>query len=180
MRTGIIYIATSPNNKSYIGQTIKDLVWRITKHYEDSINHTYHFANALRKYKKEDWRWKILYNDIPKNQLGNMERWCIANYDTYNNGYNSTLGGEDNPMNYEENRKKVGDSKRGKKRPDMAILMKKMSKGRVKSKDEKLKISERTAGEKNPMFGKRHTDEIRLKMSLKRDLNLLMYIKTMC
>ena len=92
---GIIYIATCKiTNKSYIGQTIQVLNNRISRHYSDSMYKNYYFANALKKYKKEDWDWCILYNNIPNYQLDNMEIWCIANYDTFNNGYNSDTGGK--------------------------------------------------------------------------------------
>lgn len=69
----------------------------------------------MRKYDKDKWDWKIIYFDIPRKQLSSMEKWCIANYDTYNKGYNSTEGGEDNPMNHKLNRDRLSKSMKGNK-----------------------------------------------------------------
>lgn len=142
-KTGIIYIATNKiSGKSYIGQTVKILNKRMDGHYKDSIlknnngswKHTFKFANALRKYKKEDWEWQILFDDVARKDLCLMEQWAIYDIDTFHNGYNSTEGGEKNPMTYAESRAKVSRSKMGKKRPDVS---------------ERLKNVERY-GEKNP------------------------------
>ena len=56
MKIGIIYIAINKiSKKSYIGQTTQCLNDRISAHYSDSKKYKYAFANALRKYEKEDW-----------------------------------------------------------------------------------------------------------------------------
>lgn len=152
---GIIYKATSPSGNSYIGQTVQNLEKRIKGHYEDSRICTYAFANALRKYKKEELWWTVLYIDIPIKQLDNMERWCIANYDTYNNGYNSTFGGEDNPMHYGEFRNKVAESKRGKTRKPFSDEWKaNISKGQIGKK----MPDGFGSGTKNSMYGKTRSD----------------------
>ena len=166
MRTGIIYIATNKiNGKSYIGQTIGHISKRISRHHDNSKNHKYAFANALRKYNKSDWEWKTLYNNIPCDKLDIAEMCAIYLYDTYYCGYNSTLGGEDNPMRYSEFRKKVSESKIGKKRPDQAIRVVNVMKNRKISDLERHRRSESTSGKNNPMFGKNHKDDSRLKIS---------------
>ena len=55
---GIIYKATSPSGKCYIGQTTQSIVARIRQHYADTKSGTA-FANALCKY---GWRieWEVL------------------------------------------------------------------------------------------------------------------------
>jgi group I intron endonuclease len=166
MKFGIIYIAKNIiNEKIYIGQTVRPLCKRISQHYKDSKNGRYAFANALRKYNREDWAWEILYNNVPYVQLGSMEKWCIAKYDSYRNGYNSTLGGEDNPMNYKKYREKVSLSKIGKKRPDQVKRIVEINKNRVYSSDDKRKMSERTKGKNNPMYGKNHSYESKILIS---------------
>jgi len=93
-------MATSPSGKSYIGQTVQTLDKRIKKHYIRASNCTYAFANALNKYPRESWKWNVLYDNISRIYLDNMEIWCVSNYNTYyGKGYNSTLGGDDNPTN---------------------------------------------------------------------------------
>jgi len=128
-KTGIIYMATNKiSGKSYIGQTIRALKKRIREHFYDSniikkdgsFKHTFKFANALRKYQEGDWKWKILLDDIPQKYLATKEEWSVAKHDTFHNGYNSTKGGEDCPMRYEESRRKLSESKMGTKRPDLS------------------------------------------------------------
>ncbi len=63
---GIIYIATSPSGKSYIGQTVQALCNRKTGHAKDAENYTYAFANAIRKYGINGFNWDTLYYDIPR------------------------------------------------------------------------------------------------------------------
>ena len=154
MKTGIIYMATSPSGKSYIGQTIQKLKYRINRHYKDANSYSFAFARAIIKYGKNNWQWNILYENIPRHQLSNMEKWCIANYNTYNNGYNSTLGGEDHTLNN-------------------PITLKERSK-RLKGKKRK-KHSLRMTGKGNPMYGKtsamkgkKHTAETIKKISNNR------------
>ena len=144
MRYGIIYKATSPSGKVYIGQTIGRLEDRINRHRREAQTKHYAFANALIKYGSAIV-WEVLYSNVPEDQLDNMERWVIANYDSYDNGYNSTLGGDDNPMKYEGCRLKVAESKRGKKLPDVSARMK-LNVGKKASEESKQKMSEAHKG----------------------------------
>lgn len=169
MKTGIIYIVTNKiNNKYYIGQTIKNLNERRRNHKKDTKRKKTHFYNAILKYGWDNFTWKTIYHNIPFQQLNNMEIWCIANYNTYYNGYNSTLGGDDNPMNNPESRRKSSLTQRGK------ILSEehknKISKG-ISGKNNpmanpknRLKLSKLRKGNKNPFYGKQHTNEIMCKI----------------
>lgn len=134
MKTGIIYKATSPSGKSYIGKTIQNFKRRIQRHYRDSNKYSYCFARAIKKYGVKNWVWEILYDNVPLCQLNNMETWCIANHDTYYSGYNSTLGGENNPSYDPAIRAKISAS----------------SLGRKHTKEWKENMS----GKNNPMYGK--------------------------
>jgi len=92
----IIYIAINKiTNKVYIGQTKQTLSDRISKHYCKSKDKskTYHFMNALRKYSKQDWEWKVLEDNIDNAIIDERETYWIDYYDSFNNGYNSTSGG---------------------------------------------------------------------------------------
>lgn len=107
MRTGIIYMATNAiNGKSYIGQTVSGLESRKSSHYKDAKNKNFYFCRALRKYGRSDWSWTILYT-VRERDLNVAEICAIYYYDTYYNGYNSTEGGDINPMKYKEVREKL-------------------------------------------------------------------------
>ena len=110
--TGIIYIATNQVNlKSYVGQTQEPLSRRIVGHYSARTRGT-HFGNALCKYPREAWEWRVLESDIPVHRLCDREELWIAFYDTYHNGYNSTPGGEQNSSQCPEVREKISSTMR--------------------------------------------------------------------
>lgn len=135
----------------YIGQTICSLKARIKKHYnlcKNEAKHRNYFLSALRKYKKEDWKWEVLVKDIPENQLDLMERAYIWGLSTYGFGYNSTRGGDDNPTKNPETAKKVSISLTGK----------------VRSAEHCKNLSICKRGEKNPMFGIHPSEETKLKI----------------
>lgn len=100
---GCVYKATSKTTgKSYIGKSI-NFKNRLRRHKSNIFNkasreYYTHFANAVRIYGWNDFEWIIIYDNIPNNQLDNMEKFAIANYNTYSSdglaGYNSTTGGE--------------------------------------------------------------------------------------
>lgn len=167
MENGFIYRATNlVSGKSYIGKTTKTLSARIAKHYTDSTKHTYAFANALRKYNKEHWHWEVLCI-VPSGMLDIAEVCLIYFYDTYYSGYNSTFGGEDNPMNYKIYIEKVSRSKLGKKRPDQSLRITKINRFRKISNRTRSKMSKAVSGKNNPMFNKSHSNETRLAISKK-------------
>ena len=94
----IIYKATSKTTgKIYIGQTKQTLKERINQHNSHAFNSqsNYHFHNAIRKYGPNDFQYEIIEDNINSAELLNeREKYWIEFYDSYNNGYNSTLGGD--------------------------------------------------------------------------------------
>jgi len=53
------------------------------------------FYNAIRKYGKDNFIWEILEKEIESfDKLKEREIYYIKLFDTYNKGYNSTLGGD--------------------------------------------------------------------------------------
>lgn len=93
----LIYKATFPNQKSYIGQTRFSLEKRKLQHLKKS-NGKYNviFIKAIRKYGWENVQWEIIENNISDiNILNEREQFNILKYDTFMpNGYNMTLGGD--------------------------------------------------------------------------------------
>ncbi len=129
---GLIYKSINiVNNKIYIGQTI-NFKKRLNEHKRNSLNkksrsYNSYFCRALRKYGWDNFKWEIIYPNIPINQLHNMEKFTIGNYNSYNgHNYNSTIGGE-GIFGYKHNEETI----------------------------EKLKIN--AAGKGNPMYGRHHS-----------------------
>lgn len=103
---GIIYMWTCiPSNKSYIGQTI-DEKRRENKFWNGDNEYTSEgskICNARKKYGVERDTWvKTILEEIEaddkeelKTKLNELEIYYIKKYDTYNNGYNSTKGGNE-------------------------------------------------------------------------------------
>ena len=100
---GIIYKATFPNGKIYIGQTTRTLEQRKNEHYKSSKNekdacYKYPFYCAIRKYNWNNLKWEIIDIGNNKKELDEKEIYWIEYYHSYvgftnANGYNLTLGG---------------------------------------------------------------------------------------
>lgn len=91
---GLIYKATLPSGKSYVGKTI-NLKFRIRSHkYCCNRGVNSKFYNAMRKYGFDNISWEILEDNIPDELLNIKECEWIEIFDSYKNGYNDTLGGE--------------------------------------------------------------------------------------
>lgn len=92
---GAVYKAVSPSNKVYIGITITTLKERIRIHLRDvDKGSKTPFHNAIRKYKPENIDWKIIDRADTWDELCELEKKHIKLNDSYNRGYNLTLGGE--------------------------------------------------------------------------------------
>src|SRR5208283_148386 len=106
----IIYkITNTINGKIYIGQSKFSLDKRWKEHLRD-YNRSYknnHFYNAIRKYGIDCWIFEVLeeVNDI--SNLNEAEMKWIEYYDTFNNGYNSTTGGDGGYIRSEETKEKM-------------------------------------------------------------------------
>ena len=91
---GIIYkITNKVNGKSYIGQTRYTIEFRWKQHIHKKDN-TY-FHNAIHKYGIENFSIEIL-EECNINDLNSKEIFYIAKYNTFDRGYNLTIGGDGN------------------------------------------------------------------------------------
>jgi group I intron endonuclease len=96
-RQGIIYKATCMiNGKIYIGKTVSSIKKRIGQHKcQITTNANGKLMKAFRKYGFLNFKWEILdkskYDDL--SDLDKLEVAYIVEYDSYNKGYNSTIGG---------------------------------------------------------------------------------------
>ena len=94
-RNGCIYLITNPiNGKVYVGKTVQ-YKRRMKKHEYSGKNPKYYFSNAIRKYGWENFTKEILIDEVPVEDLDNLEINYIAFYDSFNRekGYNCTKGG---------------------------------------------------------------------------------------
>jgi len=112
-----IYKCTSPSKKSYIGYTNQNIDDRWYEHITTTIHYDWKFSRALRKYPNEDqWIREILINNILTiKEAKNLEILYIFYYDTFVNGYNSTIGEDGHGPTNEETKRKISIAHKGKK-----------------------------------------------------------------
>ena len=99
IKTGYIYMHTSPSETSYIGKSLSSegKRWKdhVTAAYDEKYKeYNYPLQRAIRKYGEESFTSCILEENIPVNLLSELEVLYIEKYDTFYNGYNQTKGGE--------------------------------------------------------------------------------------
>lgn len=90
---GYIYIIKNDIDKHvYIGQTINTLNDRLKEHFSKSKRINSKFYKAIRLYGIEHFNISLL-EKCDVSLLNNREKYYIKMYDSFHNGYNSTLGG---------------------------------------------------------------------------------------
>lgn len=159
MNSGIYKWTNKVNGKVYIGQT-KDLSHRksvfqcfsIKRYSGDLIN------RARQKYNNISyWNYEVLEYCCPED-LDKKEIYYIDLYDSTNldNGYNLCGGGfGKGKITYhltEDHKKKIGDAQRGEKNHRFGVPI---------TDEEREERRNRMLGEKNPMYNKTHTDEVK-------------------
>lgn len=147
MALGIIYLAeNSFNCKLYIGMTNQRLSGRKSMHKFASKKSKCHFANAIRKHGWDTFTWHVIDKWNSRDEGEEKEKYWI-NLLMSNNphlGYNLTEGGDGGDTSWaftDETRRKISDgSKRSWK----------------ENYEQRCSL---VVGEKNPMYGKKHTKE---------------------
>lgn len=88
----IYKITNIQNNKVYIGQTIRPIEQRFSRHINDALNNILdtHFARAIRYYGKENFIIEAIDTAKTQDELNQKEQYWIHYYDSVNNGYNET------------------------------------------------------------------------------------------
>lgn len=94
---GIYKITNKINGHSYIGLSTKiEDRWEYHKDpYNWARENTKLLYIAFQKYGIDNFEFTIL-EECETSELGQKEEYYIHKYDTYNNGYNMTTGGESN------------------------------------------------------------------------------------
>lgn len=96
-KLGKIYlISNDVNNKLYVGQTLQTLNKRFNGHCcyskSDRSSNMY-IKRAIHKYGRDKFHIKLI-EECSINLLNEREKYWINYYDSYNTGYNLTLGGQ--------------------------------------------------------------------------------------
>lgn len=93
----IVYLATSPSGKQYVGVTTVGIINRMKKHYRTAKANSNNqlICKAINKYGFENIKWDIIDFAKDKEELIELEIFWINKLCTFKpNGYNSTIGGE--------------------------------------------------------------------------------------
>ena len=103
---GIYKYTNKINGKHYIGQSI-NLEMRRYAHKSSAFNekakdYDAQFHQAIRKYGWDNFDYEVIAELTPeeytKEGLDTLERYFIKYYNSFNNGYNATEGGDSNPL----------------------------------------------------------------------------------
>ena len=97
MRGFIYKITNTINGKFYIGQTIQNVKERFYQHCATKCSKAVSnmaIHRAIKKYGKSNFTVEVI-EEIDSANLNDRERYWIKYYNSYNNGYNSTKGGQD-------------------------------------------------------------------------------------
>lgn len=111
---GKVYLITNKiNGKKYVGQTIRPIAQRFREHCRaDSV-----IGCAIRKYGEFNFTIEHIDTAFSLEELNALEQFWIKEHDSYNNGYNLTIGGGSGTVGYrhtEDARKKMSESHTGK------------------------------------------------------------------
>lgn len=116
MSYGIVYRAYLKDERSYVGQTTRSLRERMHVHRCIAKSINTHFANAIKRYGMEAFKWEILQECPNQKSLDAAERQWIKHYDSIESGFNLKTGGSYGKHS-EETKEKIRKSKLGKKNP---------------------------------------------------------------
>jgi group I intron endonuclease len=123
---GDIYLIECPNNKKYVGQTVKFLksgkkwgyISRWKAHINEAkrnLNYCRLLDNAIRKYGSDNCKVSLICECQTFEEMDEKEIFYIDNYNTLSpNGYNLTTGGNSNHIYSIESSLKKSESMKGK------------------------------------------------------------------
>lgn len=104
--TGIYKITNLITNMSYIGQSLNiEKRWNEEKRrafLKNDKSYNYPLSKAFRKYGLKNFSFEIL-EECSQDLLNEKEKFYISKYNTFYNGYNQTLGGDNAIIKPKEN-----------------------------------------------------------------------------
>lgn len=157
----IYAIENKINHKKYIGMT--NNFYKRKEHHLFLLRHNKHHSiklqRAYNKYGEENFDFYVLLEVNEMKRLEIKEKEFIKKFDTYNNGYNCSEGGEKLPNYTIPETTRQALIKRNKETKPML--------GKHLSEKHKKQISKKNSGKGNGMYGKKLTSEQRKKISEK-------------
>jgi group I intron endonuclease len=166
---GFIYCISSPSNKVYIGQTIRNVPKRIKEHAKREGSCIL-LENAIQKYGLDCMKVEILL-EVNNEMLDEYEMMFIDMYNSIEpNGYNIRSGGSCKSTHSELSGERMRIAKLGEKNHNF---------GKPRSDACKQAISDAKSGEKHHFYGKKITEDHKLKLAKshrKSDDDLPMYM----
>jgi len=168
---GYIYILTSPNGKSYIGQTIRPIQVRLEEHRTGRSKGCRGVYNAIQYHGWEnidkDWY------ECPDEDLNFDEELLVREIGTLSpNGYNLIEGGGNGGKRSEETKQKNREALLGKRHSDEHKKNNREARlGKKQSEKTKQKKREANFGKNNPMYGKKREDNPWSKIVYQYDLD---------
>lgn len=151
MNNNVVYVASFPNNKVYVG-IAADFKARKGRHkHAARYGHISNFNHAIRKYGFNSIKWYIIDQTDNSYELRELEKIYIQIFDSYKNGYNMTFGGDGwhGCTHSKQTKKKLRDYRLGRKHTKKTLKL----------------FSKQRKGEKHPLFGKKHTKKTKQRIS---------------
>ena len=165
----IVYLVENrTNGKRYVGKTVRSLKQRWKEHCSNAEHsHTEMVIYAaIRKYGPESFDVSVLEEHATSAAMDAAEIRLIAELGTHvslDRGYNMTLGGDglSGYKHTEKTKRKMSETRKGRKlSPEHAKAIADGQRGVPRPK-----VAEARLGAGNPMFGRRQSDEARVKIS---------------
>ena len=92
----IYRIVNAVDGRSYIGQT-NNIKRRRKEHFVDlkaGVHHNPFLQNAYNKYGRSAFTFEVLEENVPTEMINEREVYWVEHFDSFNNGYNLSSGGD--------------------------------------------------------------------------------------
>ena len=171
------------NGRMYIGQTCQGYKRRWYIHcWKAARGGEQRFHQSIRKYGKENFEVKLLVIGPTLEWINDLEQKAIKLYDTFNNGYNDTKGGDGTvgiksrlgKKHTAKTKAKISAGHKGKPSSRKGVKLSEETKqklrianlGKTLPEEVRRKISAAGKGKPSWIKGLKHKEETRIKMSL--------------
>lgn len=166
---GQIYVHTNKiTGKHYVGQTIDETVVRRWRNNGEGYNKTTRFGRAIKKYGWDSFEHVILPEVYETHEdLDKAEIEAIKLYDSYKNGYNSTLGGNGSSgyAHKDSTKNKISQALKGRPSPHKGKHMSEETKEKLRQAHTGKKLSEETIEKlRQAHIGKKLSEETKAKL----------------
>ena len=173
---GIYLITNKVNGKKYVGQSI-DIEERWKRHIIASKKSELVIYRAMRKYGIDNFDFSIL-EECSVDKLDEREIYWISELDTYNNGYNMTIGGKGHnlyldPKEREQKKKEIARRSSKKYRDSHKEERRELQRKYRKNNPDYVKKWEENHKEERTIMWRERARRLRMEKKLKNDINTL-------